>query len=43
MEHISLMEKRVGADLGYYGSNLRSANDEGCVGESGLDKEPSLE
>ena len=43
MEHITLMKKRVGADLGYHGTNLCPANDEGCVGKSGLDKELSLE
>jgi hypothetical protein len=43
MEHITLMEKRIGADLGYHESNLRPANDEGCVGKSGLDKNLSLE
>jgi hypothetical protein len=43
MEHISLMEKRVGADLGYHEANIRPANDEGCVGKSGLDKNLSLE
>ncbi len=43
MEHITLMEKRISADLGYNDSNLRPANDEGCVGKSGLDKNLSLE
>ena len=43
MEHITLMEKRIGADLGYHKSNLRPVNDEGCVGKSGLDKNLSLE
>jgi hypothetical protein len=43
MEHITLMEKRIGADLGYHESNLRPVNNEGCVGKSGLDKNLSLE
>ena len=43
MEHITLMEKRIGADLGYHESNLRPLNDEGCVGKNGLDKNLSLE
>ena len=43
MEHITFLEKRIGADLGYHESNLRPANDEGCVGKSGLDKSLSLE
>jgi hypothetical protein len=43
MEHITLMEKRIGADLGYHESNLRPSNGEGCVGKSGLDKNLSLE
>ena len=43
MEHIASLEKRIGADLGYHESNLRPANDEGCVGKSGLDKSLSLE
>ena len=41
--HITSFEKRDGADLGYHESNLRPANDEGCVGKSGLDKSLSLE
>jgi hypothetical protein len=43
MEHITFLEKRIGADLGYHESNLRPANDEGCVGKCGLDKSLSLE
>ena len=43
MEHIASLEKRIGADLGYHESNLRPANDEGCVGKSGLDTSLSLE
>ena len=43
MEHITLMEKRIGTDLGYHKSNLRPANGEGCIGKSGLDKNLSLE
>jgi hypothetical protein len=43
MEHITLMEKRIGTDLGYHESNLRPENGEGCVGKSGLDKNLSLE
>ena len=42
MEHIAFLEKRGAADLGYHDSNLRPANDEGCVGKSGLDKSLSL-
>jgi hypothetical protein len=43
MEHITLMEKRIGDDLGYNESNLHPENGEGCVGKSGLDKNLSLE
>ena len=43
MEHITFLEKRIGADLGYHESNLRPANNEGCVGKSGLDKTLSLQ
>lgn len=43
LEHITRLEKRIGADLGYHESNLRPINDEGCVGKSGLDKNLSLE
>ena len=43
MEHIAFLEKRIGTDLGWHESNLRPANDEGCVGKNGLDKSLSLE
>ena len=43
MEHISLLEKRVGVDLGYRESNMHPINGEGCVGASGLDKSLTLE
>lgn len=42
MEHITLMETRIGVDVGYHESNLRPANGEGCVGADGLDKTLSL-
>lgn len=38
MEHITLIQKRIGCDLGYHESNLIPLNSEGCVGKSGLDK-----
>lgn len=41
MEHISLIEKRIGVDLGW--DNIQPANGEGCVGKKGLDKNLSLE
>ena len=43
MEHINLIEKRIGADLGFNESNLHPGNGEGRVGKSGLDKNLSLE
>ena len=43
MEHITQVEKRIGADLGYQESNLHPENGEGRVGKSGLDKNLSLE
>ena len=43
MEHITMIKKRIGADLGYHESNLRPKNNEGCVGKSGLDKNLSFE
>ena len=40
MEHITLMEKRIGADLGYHKSNISTADGEG---KKGFNKKLSLE
>ena len=37
------MEKRVGMDAGYHGSNLEPLNGVGRVGKRGIDKSLSLE
>ena len=43
MEYITLMEKRVGVDLGRINtSNLCPLNSEGCNGKYGLDKNLGL-
>ena len=42
MEHMNLLEKRIGVDLGYHSSNLRPENHRRCVGKYGLDKSCSL-
>ena len=38
MEHIAMMQKREGVDVGYHSSNIHPADREGCVGKNGLDK-----
>lgn len=43
MEHVTLMQKRLGVDVGFNGSCHHPANGEGCVGKRGLDKNLSLE
>ena len=43
MEHVTLMQKRLGVDVGFNGSCHHPANGEGCVGKRGLDKHLSLE
>ena len=43
MEHIMLMQKRKGVDIGYHDSNVHPADGEGCVGKSGIDKLYTLE
>jgi hypothetical protein len=43
MEHISSIQKIIGADVGFHESNVHPVSGEGCVGKSGLDKTLSLE
>ena len=43
MEHVTLMQKRLGVDVGFNGSCHHPANGEGCVGKRGLDKNLPLE
>jgi hypothetical protein len=43
MEHIAMMQKREGVDVGYHSSNIHPADREGCVGLSGIDKTFTLE
>ena len=43
MEHITMMEKRIGVDVGYHSSNIHPADREGCVGKNGIDKSFTLE
>ena len=43
MEHVALMQKLVGVDVGFHGSCHQPANGEGCVGKRGLDKHLPLE
>ena len=38
MEHVKIIEKRKGVDVGYNSSNISPIDREGCVGASGIDK-----
>ena len=42
MEHIVMMQKLIGVDVGFHNSNLHPRDREGCIGKSGLDKSLSL-
>jgi hypothetical protein len=42
MEHIKMMQKRVGVDIGYHGSDIYPKNCEFRVGKGGLDKTLTL-
>ncbi len=43
MEHIKMIEKRKGVDVGYHNSNIYPINREGCVGAAGIDKSYTFE
>jgi hypothetical protein len=43
MEHIKIIERRAGCDIGYHNSNIHPINREGCVGISGIDKSYTFE
>jgi hypothetical protein len=43
MEHIAMMRKRQGVDVGYHSANIHPADREGCVGKNGIDKTFTLE
>ena len=43
MEHIKLIERRMGCDVGYHSSNIHPINREGCVGKNGIDKTYTFE
>jgi len=43
MNHIVMMERLTGVDVGYHSSNMHPADREGCVGKNGIDKTLTLE
>ena len=43
MEHVKIIEKRKGVDVGYNSSNIYPIDREGCVGASGIDKSFTFE
>jgi hypothetical protein len=43
MEHVKMIEKRIGVDVGYHSSNIDPIDREGCVGKSGIDKSYTFE
>ena len=43
MEHVKMIERRTGVDVGYHSSNIVPIGREGCVGTRGLDKSWTFE
>ena len=38
MEHVKIIERKQGVDIGYNSSNMHPVDREGCVGVFGIDK-----
>jgi hypothetical protein len=43
MDNIKTITRRSGVDIGYHNTNLHPENRQGCVGESGIDKNYTFE
>jgi hypothetical protein len=43
MEHVNLIKRMQGVDVGYHSSNIDPIDREGCVGARGIDKSYTFE
>jgi hypothetical protein len=43
MDHVKIIERRTGVDVGYHSSNMHPVDGEGCVGKRGIDKSLTFE